>query len=833
MIKSSEGRGIAAGVLALALLVALASPLRAQDEEARKLIAKLDGADASAIWQTSTRLADLGEDAIPDLERGLGAKADGTRLGCARALILRGEEEKAIPAVVELVRSANDEETRRNAVDLLVSNEIGEAADPLWNMSPEILDPKSKVKLLWGCWKLGAKFRNAAGKQLKAMLRSTDETTRFEAAVALADLTEFEAAMPVLEVYRDEPSERGRIARLYSQARVLNQYVEILSERLERAESGASRGNARDRDDLPLIREALEMVLAIHNEVAVQGWKPKELVSYMEEQAVKGMLRALDPHSTLLTSDELEDWNYGLNPSYSGIGSYVQMDEDNGTLILTQPMFGGPAYRAGIEPGDKVVKVDGWDAIGKTTNQITSRLKGPEGTTVAITLYRDGWEKTRVINIIRERIQIPTVIYGMLPGRIGYARLTTFGGETAEELQDALADLEKQGMASLILDLRDNSGGYLEAARAIAGTFLKGEEVVCYWEGRPNVKPREYERSLPSQKHYDVPLVVLVNGLSASASEIVSGALQAHHRATVIGTRTFGKGSVQRVLPLKSRKNEQFQDAPRKNGTWDRGEKFEDRNGDGRYDAGEPYVDTEAKNGRWDGAEEYTDANGNGRYDEGEDYVDENQDGRWNDEEAYVDANENGRYDFAPEIKLTIARYYLPDGRSIHTERDKKGKIIQKGGVLPDTYIRPRLLKSWKIEEITKILESKKLEEYINAKIVPEKELFARLFETDDQNPQLYPGFDEFYASLETPLGKDDVRIYLRGRLRREWANRQGRPNIADFQEDPQLQRAIYESLQGQNVALESVKPYALFTGKVPQPEKEEEDKNPLDDAGN
>ncbi|MEE9393047.1 MAG: S41 family peptidase [Planctomycetota bacterium] len=813
-------------VLIATFSLAFVPGLFAQKAEAEKLVAALATKDLAAVWRASSKLVELGEEAYPVLNRGLKSETEIVRIGCARALLLQGEEEVAVAALVQVLKKSDDESYRRQVVDLLVFNEIGEAAKPLWEIAPDVLDPATRIKFLWGAWKLSSQYKNAATKQLKAMLRAKDPAIRYDAALALADVKDYETAMPILEEIEDEPSERGRLVRLYSHMSFLNKYLEIMARRENENRRGGSTNTntpgAKVADDLPLIREALTMIRQFHNEVAVQGWKDKELVSYLEEQAVKGMLRALDPHSDLLTGDELVAWNYGLNPSYSGIGSYVQMDEDTKTLILTQPMFGGPAYRAHIEPGDRVVKIDGWDAFGKTVPQITSRLKGPEGTVVEVTLFRSGWEKTRNFKIVREKIQIPTVIYGMMPGKIGYARLTTFGGETNRELGIALDALEKDGMKGLILDLRDNSGGYLEAARAIAGQFLKGRQVVCYWEGRPGVKEREYERSLPSQKHRDAPIVVLVNGLSASASEIVSGALKSHKRATLVGTRTFGKGSVQRVIRIRSRGNERFQDSKRKNGIYDKGERFVDRNRNGRYDNGEDFTDGASRNGKWDRPEDYSDKNGNSTYDQGEDFVDANLDGRRNDGEDYQDANENGRYDLAPEIKMTIARYYLPNGESIHTERDKSQKIIKKGGVLPNTIVRNKRIDGWKIEQIEKILESRKLEKYIDNKIVPQPALFARLAITDNKTTSEYPEFDTLYEELATPLPKDDVRIYLRARLRRAWANQKGRPNVSDFQEDRQLQRAISEVMTKFGGKVTDVPEFRLFHGKIPEPETEE-----------
>ncbi len=809
-----------AKLLVMAAVLALSGDLLIAQEDAATLVKEMQGAPVAKVWTLSQKLIALDEDGLDAARAGLTSDDPATRLGSGRALLMLGEEDDAIQALLALVKTAKNPKIGVEAISTLVEGDIVEAAADLWKLRSAVLAPSVRIKLLWAAWKLSSQYRREASDALKGILSSSDPDTRFAAALALADIDDFETALPYLQQLEEQPTEAGRQAKLYLKIRMLNKYLVLLStQRKEKTEATPSTPSKSNSERFPLINEALDLIEQVHNEVKVQGWKTKELESFMEEEAVRGMLRALDPHSSLFTADELEAWNYDLNPSYSGIGSYVQMDEDDGLLILSQPMFKGPAWDVGIESGDKVVSIDGWDARGKETEEITSRLKGPVGSVVKVEIYRRGWAKTRTFEIVRRQIKIPTVVYGMLPGQVGYCRLITFGGETSNELQQALEQLERDGMKAIILDLRDNGGGYLAAAAAIAGKFLEGRKVICYWEGKRI--ERRYERSEPGEKHFKEPLVILVNGLTASASEIVSGAMRDHERATLVGTRTFGKGTVQRTLKLRSRKDEPFQDTPRKDGRWNRGEPFEDKNGNGRYDFGEPFTDQASKNGRYDPPEKYTDANDNGKYDEGEDFVDANHNGSWDDGEEFVDLNENERYDPAPEIKITIARYYLPKGECIHTERDKNGKVIKEGGVLPDFVIKPRRLAGWKVEEMSKVLETHKLREYIQKTIVPNKALFEELTITDDLDWKKYPEFDALYASLKTPLSKDDVRFLLRTRLRRAWADHSGRPMIDDFQDDPQMQRAIYEALRKAGVELGSVPEYRIFKDSVPEPEPE------------
>ena len=330
-----------------------------------------------------------------------------------------------------------------------------------------------------------------------------------------------------------------------------------------------------------------------------------------------------------------------------------------------RPIYSGPAYKMKLKSGDRILKVDGWRTQGHALPDITKRLKGPAGTTVKLQIYRRGWSKPRDLEVTRALIRIPTVNWDMLPGNVGYVQLTTFGFTTGSELEDALVDLESRGVKALIMDLRFNSGGYLRVAREVAGKFLDGEQVICYWEGRNRREaPRRTLYSLEPDRIRKLPLVVLVNRYSASASEIVAGAMKDHGRAVVIGERTFGKGSVQRFYDLDRWPSEPFEDTLRPNGLYDSSERFLDDNGNDRWDPGEPFQDKPKYNGRWDDGEIFTDANSNSKWDEGEQFVDQNDNKRYDPPEKFTDLNKDGNYDRGPQIKLTIARYYLPKGIS-------------------------------------------------------------------------------------------------------------------------------------------------------------------------
>ena len=267
------------------------------------------------------------------------------------------------------------------------------------------------------------------------------------------------------------------------------------------------------------------------------------------ESAIIGMLEELDPHSTYSNAEEVKKMNEPLQGNFDGIGIQFNMAED--TLFVIQPVSGGPSEKVGIRAGDRITHVNDTLIAGvkMTTDDITRRLKGPKGTKVHVKVLRKGVDELLGFTIERDKIPVYSLdaSYMMTP-KIGYIKINRFGATTHQEFMDALASLKGQGLQDLILDLQGNGGGYLNAAIDIANEFLGAGELIVYTEGRRN--PRREFFAKGDGKHQSGRVVVLVDEFSASASEIVAGAVQDWDRGLVVGRRSFGKGLVQRPIDL-------------------------------------------------------------------------------------------------------------------------------------------------------------------------------------------------------------------------------------------------------------------------------------------
>jgi len=263
--------------------------------------------------------------------------------------------------------------------------------------------------------------------------------------------------------------------------------------------------------------------------------------------AIRGMLASLgDEHTTYMDPQEYKDANSSLEGSYEGIGAYVDTGGD--FLTITSPIPGSPADKAGLKPGDKIIAIDGKDMTGISPEVVRQKVLGPAGSTVKLTIQREGLDKPFDVEIIREKIDIASVESKMLANNIAYVKLNTFGDTTSKELESQLKDLMAKNPKGLILDLRYNGGGYLQTAVEVASQFIpKG---VILYEQYGNGKKDSYE-AIPGGLALNVPMVVLINKGSASASEIVAGALQDDKRAQLVGETSYGKGSVQNWVPLQ------------------------------------------------------------------------------------------------------------------------------------------------------------------------------------------------------------------------------------------------------------------------------------------
>ena len=265
----------------------------------------------------------------------------------------------------------------------------------------------------------------------------------------------------------------------------------------------------------------------------------------LSEDAIRGMLKGLDPHSTYTDAKETKAMNEPLQGDFEGIGVQFNMIED--TLVVIQPIVNGPSQKVGILSGDRIVSVNDSTIAGVKMPRIDimKMLRGKKGTKVKLGIVRRGVNGILTFVVTRDKIPVHTLnaAYMIRPG-VGYICLESFGMKTHEEFMDAVRGLEKQGMKSLILDLQDNGGGYLQAAVQIANEFLKDNEMIVYTEGR-NVRRQNY-KAIGNGRLQKIRVYVLVNEFTASAAEIVTGAIQDNDRGTVVGRRTFGKGLVQR-----------------------------------------------------------------------------------------------------------------------------------------------------------------------------------------------------------------------------------------------------------------------------------------------
>lgn len=265
------------------------------------------------------------------------------------------------------------------------------------------------------------------------------------------------------------------------------------------------------------------------------------------EGIYKGFINSLDdPYSTYYTVDEYKALLESSSGVYQGIGSTVSQDVKTGIITIVKPFKTGPAYKAGLLPGDIIYKVEGEEVTGVDLTEVVSKMKGEEGTKVNMTIMRDGETKPLDFTITRKKIEVPTIEYQMLEDKIGYIIISEFDKVTVTQFTKAIDELEDSGMKGLVIDVRSNPGGLLDAVVKMLDRLLpKG--LIVYTEDKYG--NRETEDALDSKK-INVPLAVLINGNSASASEIFAGAIQDYEIGTVVGTTSFGKGIVQKVIPL-------------------------------------------------------------------------------------------------------------------------------------------------------------------------------------------------------------------------------------------------------------------------------------------
>ncbi len=286
-------------------------------------------------------------------------------------------------------------------------------------------------------------------------------------------------------------------------------------------------------------------VVSLTERYYVEEVNSEELI----EDAVKGMLKSLDPHSVYIPAKQMQRVQEEFRGSFEGIGIQFEILRD--TISVVAPVSGGPSDRLGIQSGDKIVNIDGEDAIGLTNDDVQSKLRGPKGTKVTVDIVRAGLSDKLQFEITRDKIPLYTVDASLMyDDETGYIRVNRFAATTFNEFMEGMDKLHDKGMTRLVLDLRNNPGGYLEEAFKMADVFIPSGKKIVYTKGRNPQFNDEYKATAGS-RYEDIPLIILINPGSASASEIVSGAVQDWDRGLIVGERSFGKGLVQRQFDLR------------------------------------------------------------------------------------------------------------------------------------------------------------------------------------------------------------------------------------------------------------------------------------------
>ena len=611
--------------------------------------------------------------------------------------------------------------------------------------------PETRLAHAQSAYQIGAgAARRRSDKVLRSFLESEDPELRAEGALAIAQSTDREiegALRKELRRLAQVPDERGQLARAFLELEDERAYSESKLREI--------RSRYEESNELPPELDEFVTVLNLVSQRHLEGGRVdrEELV----HAAVDGMLSWMDRHSSYLPSKVYSKFMQDLEAEYGGIGAYVNEDPDTGLFTIVRPIYSGPAYEAGLMTDDKIVRIGSWPTLGKTEDEIIKRLKGPPGTPVDLYVWRRGMDGELIdrptddmkVTVVREQIEIPAGSHQMLPGGIGLLELQTFSQKSMEQLREWIPQMIDDGMKAIVLDMRRNSGGLLTEAREVADLFLPRGEVVVRTEGRER-EPEALRTTTAPLIPEDMPVVVLTGRMTASAAEIVSGALQDHGRAQLVGKTTFGKGSVQQLLPILT----------------EREDRFEDRNGNRRWDEGEP--------------------------------IPQDHDG-------------DGEMDYAPRVKLTIARYLLPSGRSIHRELNREGELISEGGVIPDHEVELPLIERWRFDEFQRIRKSDVLSEYLDQVYPENRELFGRLAVNDSLDPDQYPRFDELMLDLDTSLSRNDVRRLVRESVRRRVQDDLGQEfPLGDYVEDPQLQKAIEVALAELGEDVDDVLEYGI-----------------------
>lgn len=692
------------------------SSLPAEEPTLDAILATMPEADTELVWDQGQALTALGDGVRETLLERIGDAPPATRLAMAYALMRLGEQRPAVLALVDMIAAEEAPLSRKiEAVEVMGALGGSYAANTLRatlvnKELPELVRLEA-AKNLWTLTQ-GAQAQDAL---MTMKTESPSARIRAEAALAIARGGQYDL------VGADIRELAGMPGALGEQARTLVAFHEKLGARVE--------GDAFVQELVGEILQKVEQAYAYdpEDEAAKEKLQPQNLAT----SAARAMVQNLDPFNDYLDEKSYQEMLDQMQAEYGGIGAYVGMR--NGFFTILTPMYGKPAFEAGLRSGDVITQIDGDDIAHLELGPIVERLKGKPGTIVTVRVMRQGWIDARDIDVRRDQITMPMTFSQMLPGGIGYIRLNGFQEDpfrrvsTSGELRQALREFKKADAKGVILDMRNNPGGLLSEAVAVSENFIERGKLIVSSRGK--IRPRQdYHSRIIGRPVYEGPLVALVNGGSASASEIVAGALRDHQRATLVGEKTYGKGSVQMLLPVQ--------------------------------------------------------ATGG-----------------------------------ATRLKLTIAKYYLPDGESIHG-RDK--------GIKPHVEVAEPELSAAEATARWEIFDSRKVHEWVEANWEAHGDVYRELLEYDGEDVTRYPGHEELRELLTEAFPKyritDDVlRQELRQTIFAHLRDRLGdETHPVDVQASDVLQRAILVLGEQMEGGLPDVPLYNSFRHKFDDPETQD-----------
>jgi carboxyl-terminal processing protease len=753
------------------------------------VVKRMRSRDLDSIWVDVTELRMLPRSAGRSLldraekEKGL------VRMALARAACSLGLDTEGGLMLVNIAKTSRDAKTRRYAAGslglipgLYKNPRIVEQLDGILETERDALTRVSICRTLWRLTR-DAEYVT----RLERLTRHADPRVANEAALTLAE----NGKLPLV---------RSHLLRIFSDPTPQGERALMLLRN--------HKGVKQDAESA--LRLLGEIFMTVRDRYVDED-KSKDF-NAMASSAASAILENLDPFSGYLDEDAMKAMRVAIGGEYGGIGAYVGMRNKVFTIIA--PIYGGPAYKVGLKSLDQVIAVDGEKTRSIKFEGVITKLKGKPGTPVRVKVYRRGWTVPKEFTIIRDKIKVKSVFSQMLPGKIGYVRLIRFGRMTSTDLEKALRKFEAQGMRGLVLDLRDNHGGLLRSSVEISDMFIEGGKMIVYSKGRGD--QRKNFRSRDFTTHPKMPMTVLINSGSASASEIVSGALQDHRRATLIGQTSYGKGSVQEVMPLDATLGKTALRL-----TVAKYYLPSDRSIHGTGVAPDIVLASDALPGWQVGlildlredrkVQLYVERLWNESLDDivttmagdNEDLASDLQDLNGFAFRPFMTKDPNPKTGTAAQERHVRLRDY---GRRLKSDPALVRRILaqaQKDGFKPagGTDI---------LDQLPAIRAH-----YLGP--------YARAAETDKKKTTDYPDFEAFYASLKIDA-PDSFKKAIRGEIRRgirqRIADERGQEFVTDVQEDAQLQRAIHELAKKVPFALKDLELYKPFADRFKEKEE-------------